>query len=171
MYVGSLRLAAFLLSSLPSLPRAVLGLAWTHLWPGSPAGAYAMIGAAAMIGAGMQAPLAALVFVLDTSQGSLLFQDSIGAWSGLLGRERPDVAILAAAGRPNRDGEPWQGTTAGFLAEEAAALEVPRVVPCHHKTRPALATGRVPGPLPRVASIRVRPPSPALECRPDTGAR
>jgi chloride channel protein, CIC family len=44
---------------------AALGLAWGHLWPGSPAGAYAMIGAAAMIGAGMQAPLAALALVLE----------------------------------------------------------------------------------------------------------
>jgi chloride channel protein, CIC family len=42
-----------------------LGLAWGYLWPGSPVGAYAMIGAAAMIGAGMQAPLAALVLVLE----------------------------------------------------------------------------------------------------------
>jgi chloride channel protein, CIC family len=44
---------------------AFLGLAWSLLWPGSPAGAYAMIGAAAMIGAGMQAPLAALALVLE----------------------------------------------------------------------------------------------------------
>jgi len=44
---------------------AFLGLAWSHLWPGSPLGPYAMIGAAAMIGAGMQAPLAALLLVLE----------------------------------------------------------------------------------------------------------
>jgi len=42
-----------------------LGLAWSLVWPGSPVGAYAMIGAAAMIGAGMQAPLAALALVLE----------------------------------------------------------------------------------------------------------
>jgi CIC family chloride channel protein len=42
-----------------------LGLAWGQLWPGSPVGAYAMIGAAAMLGAGMQAPLAALALVLE----------------------------------------------------------------------------------------------------------
>lgn len=42
-----------------------LGLLWTHLWPGSPAGSYAIIGAAAMIGAAMQAPLAALALVLE----------------------------------------------------------------------------------------------------------
>ncbi|MCK4176032.1 chloride channel protein [Aciditerrimonas ferrireducens] len=42
-----------------------LGLAWSHLWPGAPAGAYATIGAAAMIGAAMQAPLAGLVLILE----------------------------------------------------------------------------------------------------------
>ena len=42
-----------------------LGLAWSHLWPGAPVGAYAVVGAAAMIGAGMQAPLAALALVLE----------------------------------------------------------------------------------------------------------
>jgi len=44
---------------------AFLGLAWVHLWPGDPAGAYATIGAAAMIGAAMQAPLAGLVLILE----------------------------------------------------------------------------------------------------------
>jgi chloride channel protein, CIC family len=44
---------------------AFLGIAWSHLWPGSPAGAYAMVGAAAMIGAAMQAPLAGLALVLE----------------------------------------------------------------------------------------------------------
>ena len=42
-----------------------LGLAWSHLWPGSPVGAYALVGAAAMIGGSMQAPLAALALVLE----------------------------------------------------------------------------------------------------------
>ncbi len=42
-----------------------LGASWSQLWPGSPVGAYAMIGAAAVIGAAMQAPLAALALVLE----------------------------------------------------------------------------------------------------------
>ncbi len=41
------------------------GLAWSHLWAGSPVGAYAVVGAAAMVGAGIQAPLAALALVLE----------------------------------------------------------------------------------------------------------
>jgi H+/Cl- antiporter ClcA len=42
-----------------------LGIAWSHAWPGSPIGAYALIGAAATIGAAMQAPLTALALVLE----------------------------------------------------------------------------------------------------------
>lgn len=42
-----------------------LGVAWSLAWPGSPEGAFALVGAAAMIGASMQAPLAALVIMLE----------------------------------------------------------------------------------------------------------
>jgi H+/Cl- antiporter ClcA len=44
---------------------AFLGALWVHLWPGTPVGAFAIVGAAAMIGASMQAPLAGLVLVLE----------------------------------------------------------------------------------------------------------
>lgn len=47
---------------------AGLGLAWSHLWPGSPVGAYAMVGAAAMIGAAMQAPLSGVALVLELTR-------------------------------------------------------------------------------------------------------
>lgn len=43
----------------------LLGGLWVHVWPGTPLGAFALIGAAAMIGATMQAPLAGLVLVLE----------------------------------------------------------------------------------------------------------
>jgi chloride channel protein, CIC family len=42
-----------------------LGLAWNLAWPGSPSGAFAMVSAAAMIGAAMQAPLSGLALVLE----------------------------------------------------------------------------------------------------------
>jgi chloride channel protein, CIC family len=42
-----------------------LGAVWTLAWPGEPGGAFAMVGAVAMIGASMQAPLTALVLVLE----------------------------------------------------------------------------------------------------------
>jgi CIC family chloride channel protein len=44
-----------------------LGMAWNLAWPGSPSGAFAMVGAAAMIGAAMQAPLSGLALVLELS--------------------------------------------------------------------------------------------------------
>ena len=42
-----------------------LGIAWSLAWPGTPVGAFAMIGAAAMIGASLQAPLSGLALVLE----------------------------------------------------------------------------------------------------------
>lgn len=44
---------------------AASGIAWSMLWPGSPAGAFALVGAAAMLGSSIQAPLAGLVLVLE----------------------------------------------------------------------------------------------------------
>lgn len=44
---------------------AGMGALWTMFWPGTPVGAFALIGAAAMIGAAMQAPLAGVALVLD----------------------------------------------------------------------------------------------------------
>ncbi|MDE2281993.1 MAG: chloride channel protein [Actinomycetales bacterium] len=46
-----------------------LGILWSYLWPGTPVGAYALVGAAAMIGASMQAPLAGLVLVIELTHG------------------------------------------------------------------------------------------------------
>jgi len=47
---------------------AAAGTLWVHVWPGSPVGAFALIGAAAMIGAAMQAPLAGLVLVMELTR-------------------------------------------------------------------------------------------------------
>lgn len=47
-----------------------LGILWSHLWPGSPVGAFALVGAAAMIGSSMQAPLSALALVLELTHTS-----------------------------------------------------------------------------------------------------
>jgi hypothetical protein len=42
------------------------------------------------------------------------------------------VAILAAAGRANVDGEPVQGSLVDFLAAEVSTMQPRRVVLCHH---------------------------------------
>ncbi len=46
-----------------------LGVAWSQIWPGTPIGAYALVGAAAMIGASMQAPITGLALVLELTHG------------------------------------------------------------------------------------------------------
>jgi L-ascorbate metabolism protein UlaG (beta-lactamase superfamily) len=73
-----------------------------------------------------------LIFVFEMPEGSLLFQDTSGRWNGILERLHPDVAILAAAGRGNIDGEPIQGSLAEFVADEAALLKPRRVILGHH---------------------------------------
>ncbi len=74
----------------------------------------------------------ALVFVFETPEGSLLFQDTSGHWSGILDGRRPDVAILAAAGRGNIDGEPIQGSLADFVARQVGLLRPRRLLFSHH---------------------------------------
>jgi CIC family chloride channel protein len=46
----------------------VLGIAWTHIWHGAPAGSYTVIGGAAFLAAAMQAPLAGTVLVLELTR-------------------------------------------------------------------------------------------------------
>jgi CIC family chloride channel protein len=57
---------------------ASAGIAWSHLWPGSPVGAYAMIGAAAMIGAGTQGPIAALALILELTHSGFALMVPMG---------------------------------------------------------------------------------------------
>ena len=74
----------------------------------------------------------ALVYLIDTPDGSVLYQDTSGHWSGIVRDLQPDVAILAAAGRGNIDGDPIQGTLAEFVAREADFLQPRRVLLSHH---------------------------------------
>jgi L-ascorbate metabolism protein UlaG (beta-lactamase superfamily) len=72
------------------------------------------------------------VYLFETAEGSLLYQDTSGHWSGILHNLRPDVAILAAAGRGTIDGEPIQGTLAQFVAQQTDLLRPRRVILDHH---------------------------------------
>jgi L-ascorbate metabolism protein UlaG (beta-lactamase superfamily) len=74
----------------------------------------------------------ALAYRFETPEGSLFYQDTSGHWSGILRDLRPDVAILAAAGRGNVDGEPIQGSLAQFVAREVDLLRPRRVFLGHH---------------------------------------
>lgn len=74
----------------------------------------------------------ALLFQFETPEGTLLYQDTSGHWTGIVDRLRPDVAIVAAAGRANIDGEPIQGTLAEYVADHVARLQPRQVVLSHH---------------------------------------
>ena len=74
----------------------------------------------------------ALVYVFDTPDGRILYQDTSGHWSGILDGIRPDAAILAAAGRGNVDGQPIQGSLAQFVGQQTRLVGARRLVLCHH---------------------------------------
>jgi len=74
----------------------------------------------------------ALAYLIETPEGSILWKDTSGHWTGVLRDLRPDVALLAAAGRGNVDGEPIQGSLAQFVAREAEMLRPRRIVLSHH---------------------------------------
>ena len=74
----------------------------------------------------------ALVYVFDTPDGQLFYQDTSGHWTGVAAGLRPDVAIIAAAGRGNIDGEPIQGSLSQFVARQAALLRPRRIILSHH---------------------------------------
>ncbi len=73
-----------------------------------------------------------LNYLLQSSEGSILIASSAGYWTGIMRDLRPDVAILALAGRPNIDGEPFQGSVAQFIAGEVELLRPRTVAFCHH---------------------------------------
>ena len=72
-----------------------------------------------------------LNYLLSTEQGSILFSSSAGYWTAIMRELRPDVALLAVSGRPNVDGEPFQGSLAQFIAAQVELLS-PRVVALTH---------------------------------------
>lgn len=74
----------------------------------------------------------ALAYLIETPEGSVLWKDTSGHWTGILRDLRPDVALLAAAGRGNVDGEPVQGSLAQFVAREVDLLRPRRIALCHH---------------------------------------
>jgi len=74
----------------------------------------------------------AFAYLIETPEGSILWKDTSGHWTGVMRDLRPDVALLAAAGRGNIDGEPIQGSLAQFVAREADLLRPRRIVLSHH---------------------------------------
>ena len=74
----------------------------------------------------------AFAYLIETRYGSILWKDTSGHWTGIMRDLRPDVALLAAAGRGNIDGEPIQGSLAQFVAREVDLLRPKSIVLGHH---------------------------------------
>jgi L-ascorbate metabolism protein UlaG (beta-lactamase superfamily) len=74
----------------------------------------------------------ALGYLLDTPAGSVYWADTSGYWTPIVTGMRPDIAVLAAAGIGNIDGEPAQGGLAEFIAEQVSLLQPRHLVLCHH---------------------------------------
>jgi L-ascorbate metabolism protein UlaG (beta-lactamase superfamily) len=73
-----------------------------------------------------------LAYLLITSGGSMLVSGSAGYWRGIFSGLRPDVALLSLGGRPNVDGEPFQGSSVEYMLEQVRLLQPRRVAFCHH---------------------------------------
>jgi L-ascorbate metabolism protein UlaG (beta-lactamase superfamily) len=73
-----------------------------------------------------------LAYLLTTTEGSVLVSASAGYWRGIFTGLQPDVALLSLGGRPNVDGEPYQGSTAQYVLEQVQLLRPSRVGFCHH---------------------------------------
>ncbi len=74
----------------------------------------------------------ALDYLIDTPDGTIFFQDTMGYWSALLSGISADAAIIAYAGRGNVDGEPFQGPVEEFIAGVVTSVSPQRVVLGHH---------------------------------------
>ena len=74
----------------------------------------------------------ALLYHFETPDGSLLYQDTSGHWTRVVDMLQPDVAIVAAAGRANVDGQPIQGSLVDFVVDHVAHTRPRQVVLSHH---------------------------------------
>ena len=74
----------------------------------------------------------AIAYVIETPYGSIFYHDTSGCWSRVVSDLRPDIAIVAMAGRPNVDGEPLQGSLANFVGRMAGMLRPRELFLGHH---------------------------------------
>jgi L-ascorbate metabolism protein UlaG (beta-lactamase superfamily) len=74
----------------------------------------------------------ALDYLINTPDGTIFFQNSMGYWSAILAGIRADAAIIACSGRGNIDGEPFQGSVEQFIAGVATTVSPRRLILGHH---------------------------------------
>ncbi len=89
-----------------ALAGGFLGHVWSVLWPGAPVASYAMIGAAAMLAAAMQAPLASIALVIELTGNELTLMVPVlvaVAGATLVCRALDDRSVYSAPLRPHHD--------------------------------------------------------------------
>ena len=74
----------------------------------------------------------AIAYAIETPYGSIFYHDTSGCWTRVVSDLRPDVAIVAMAGRPNVDGEPLQGSLANFVGRMAGLMRPREMFLGHH---------------------------------------
>jgi H+/Cl- antiporter ClcA len=85
---------------------AFLGGVWVHIWPGAPTAAYAVVGSAAMLAAGMRTPVAAIAFTIElTNSVNPVILAMLLALTGamLVARLIDRRSIYSARLKPERD--------------------------------------------------------------------
>ncbi len=110
----------------------LLGEAWAQIWPGSPLGAYAIIGGAAVLAAAMQGPLAAVVLMLELTRHAdalmvpiLLAVVEATVLARVLGAQSIYSARIAVGARADVDAGDGDGA---YGAAEEAGREFAEVV-------------------------------------------
>ena len=101
-----------------------VGIAWSLAWPGSPAGAYAIVGAAAMLGAAMQAPLTGLALMLELTSGGfgiMIPMVAATVTATMVARKVDGYSIYTARLRARPDA--GDGRRAGAASSRAPAQE------------------------------------------------
>ncbi len=103
-----------------------------------------------------------LAYLIETPQGSIFYQDTSGCWSGVLRDLRADVALLALSGRANLDGEPFQGSLAQFVGQEASWLQPRTVIFGHHDNWTGLGEEDAPDVTPARREVEAAAPGVTL---------
>jgi CIC family chloride channel protein len=98
----------------------ITGTAWSHLWPGAPAGSYALIGGGAFLAAAMQGPLSGVVLVLELTRhtDALMVPTLLGvAVATVIARRFGAPSIYSARLGAKGDQAPTRHITANVLEE------------------------------------------------------
>ena len=108
-----------------------LGIAWNLAWPGSPSGAFAMVCAAAIIGASMQAPLSGLALVLELTHSGFGLMVPMMAATGIatLVAFHVDGYSIYSARLPAHTADSARAAPAGSQAQQTSRSDPGRALP------------------------------------------